>query len=595
MKTKILAYLAFLFGLIYVLSACKKEEISSRAVIVVSAPSLPEVRGWYASGTLSDVPPTFSKGRKTSSSRWLAMNWDQLDTISNGLRPLLYVPIEGVARNFVNGYHGYRRVVAGRNSDGKISAVIIEVIQKGNSASPNQINLFFRDLYNAYEAKQIAHLEGFTGFAAFYNQDNRYITGRNYVKGTPSSTAAWIDFVSSAGPNDSTSKKRISADIDCVRSTTHEAACGTYECQETVIWTCTVSGTGGGYTGGYNGGGYTGGYNGGYNGGGGYTGGYSGGGGGYSSGGGGNGGPIDNEPYDDGSGNGYGGYTEPNVFTTLGSQIQYNQLALVNPCPKLTEAWRPLLTFIPPLSVTNRLNSLSASEKSQIILVPDGQLTYPADSWQIQSIQNAGGVAVNLDYFPIVVDQLPDGYSSPEALLREMRLNFNGHINTLLTRFEPHPLLAGEAALWQSSNPLGAIISIGIPGNDGSVITSSYAPDHWTFSTLHEPMNANHPVSGTREFGFFPNPGGGYTFYVRGADRIDNKYAELLGSITNPPVPFLAADATWESWQREFTLFITSKKGKASFDVNDNVKNRPDWSEVLKALRNGTPLRSIRC
>ncbi|MGI4759190.1 MAG: hypothetical protein ACRYF0_00690 [Janthinobacterium lividum] len=524
------------------------------------------------------------------SNRWLAINWERLDTISNGSRPLASVPIEGSLRNFVNQHQGYRRILASRNESGQVDAVIIEVIHKGITLPNYQVDQVFRVLYNAYESKKVVSLDGFTGFAAFYTKQNYYITGRNYANGIPSSTAARIEFIPDVAPSSSTKGATTTLDvnIDCVRVITHAAAECTYECQETVMWSCSVSSGGGSTPTGTTPGTGTG----------------TGSGGGIGSGGGGTGGggsgvPLSPEQYDDGSGDGYGGYgsssNPPMVVTTLSAQLQYNQLALVNPCPKLTEAWRSLITFIPPQSVIDRLNNLTANEKSKTLLIPPSYVTVPPETWQIQSIQNASGVAINLDYFPIKVDRLPAGFSTPEALLDYMRRNLNSNINTSLTSFAPHPDIIGENARWQSSNPLGSIIAITIPGNSGSVITSSYASNHWTFSTLHDPKYEDHPVSGTREFGFTPNPGGGYTFYVRGADRIDSKFVDVVTSATNPPIPFLASDATWESWQNKFAKFITDNGGLASVNPSDIVTNRPDWTEIVKAIRNNTSFKYVNC
>lgn len=294
-------------------------------------------------------------------------------------------------------------------------------------------------------------------------------------------------------------------------------------------------------------------------------------------------------PSGGGGGGGWGG----SGASSLSNQLITNPLALLQPCPGLTDSWRPLLKYTPPQSVLNRLDNLTAQEKNKVMLyAPKEPVTIESDNWQIQSIRSAGGVAINFDYFAITVDQLPSGFNSPEHLLTYMRLNLNSNVNTYLSSFQPNPLLPNEGALWSSSNPLGSIISIGILGNSGSVIVSDYASNYWTFSTIHDPLNGDHPVSGNRQFGFEPS-GNGYIFYIKGTDRIDQRFAEWLGSVTRPPVPFLAADALWQSWQSKFSSFINNSGGHAS--IKPPITNRPDWNKVLDALRNNKPLSTVPC
>jgi hypothetical protein len=67
-----------------------------------------------------------------------------------------------------------------------------------------------------------------------------------------------------------------------------------------------------------------------------------------------------------------------------------------------------------------------------------------------------------------------------------------------------------------------AIIHIDIPADDGSVIYTEYTSSYWYFTTLEDLIAGNHPVSGTRQFGFELNQNGGYNFFVRGVDRFDS-------------------------------------------------------------------------
>ncbi|MGI4759260.1 MAG: hypothetical protein ACRYF0_01040 [Janthinobacterium lividum] len=187
-------------------------------------------------------------------------------------------------------------------------------------------------LYTARQQGQVAQLPGFTGFAAFYSRENYYLTGRAYHAGVPSASPAWLSFSpaeSPAGRKPGTGRTSL-VDITCVSAIVHTSLA--LEAREdVVIWTCSVSGGGGSTpTGGsYPGGSYPDGSGGSYPSG--------------SGGSGGSGGPLAGEQYDDGSGNGYGGYSPSGsnnnlTFATLAAQWDVNPLAILKPCPGLTDA-----------------------------------------------------------------------------------------------------------------------------------------------------------------------------------------------------------------------------------------------------------------
>ena len=69
---------------------------------------------------------------------------------------------------------------------------------------------------------------------------------------------------------------------------------------------------------------------------------------------------------------------------------------------------------------------------------------------------------------------------------------------------------------------------------DGSVVTSSYGSNQWTFTTVWTPADFYHPVSGHRTFGVVDNGNGYATFYTRGVDRIStrlNTFGDWTGAI----------------------------------------------------------------
>lgn len=301
------------------LVACKRDADTllpaPGAASRVTPPTLTDFETWYAGRTnASYARPTGTKASATrpagaDSLGWLAIQWQRLDTISNGGEPLSFLPIEGGPAGIAAGYQGYRRIVMGQRAGSPPTGFIIEVLHKGDALAPAQLNQVFRALYTAQQQGQVAQLPGFTGFAACYTRENYYLTGRAYRQGVASPGLAWLSFraADSPGARKPGTARTDDVDITCVSAIIDVSLA--FESRQTVIWTCTVSGHGGGSPPppsgpptGNTGGGSTGTGNPG--------GGYGGGSGGGSSGGGG-GGPLGDEQYDDGSGNGYGGTAQP--------------------------------------------------------------------------------------------------------------------------------------------------------------------------------------------------------------------------------------------------------------------------------------------
>ena len=184
--------------------------------------------------------------------------------------------------------------------------------------------------------------------------------------------------------------------------------------------------------------------------------------------------------------------------------------------------------------------------------------------------------------------------------------------------FTPSPNLPGENTRWQN-HELGTIVSIDLPADDGSVILSDYEQTdwnaHWAFSTLSDPFNGSHPVSGTRTFGININFGSTdpifgfvspttYTFYIQGADRILSRPGEYVGSIlnlsTNPSkaLQYGIADGVWNGAIGQVAnLANDASRGghPGSATINTPVTNRPPWAGIADALQNHRPLNSVPC
>ena len=227
--------------------------------------------------------------------------------------------------------------------------------------------------------------------------------------------------------------------------------------------------------------------------------------------------------------------------------------------------------------------------------------------FEVQTVQDAAGSVVNMDYFPIKLDMLPykpnsnQRYTADE-FLNHIRTNINSFIDTDLSSFSPSTITGtNEAALWNSANALGSIIHINIPppAGDGSVICSHHSQEKWIFTTIEVPWrftqeyDGEHPVSGNREFGYTANSDGSYTFYTRGVDRITDPLEALAaGAIKNP---FEIPDKLWNSFKDGIYNFVNQNGGSSDTTNVKNSIDRVDWEKIRDVLDGNRPIGDLGC
>ncbi|WP_426065372.1 hypothetical protein [Flavobacterium sp. DSP2-3-1] len=268
------------------------------------------------------------------------------------------------------------------------------------------------------------------------------------------------------------------------------------------------------------------------------------------------------------------------------------------PCLEIPK-WQALVKFTPPQSVKDKIQILD----NQLLLT----------DYNIQYLEHASGAAINLDYFPVTINTLPKNpvtglKFTPTEFLNYVRLNINNFVDTNISRFSPTTLSTGynESQIWNSSNPLGAIIHINIsqPAGDGSVICSQSDSNHWIFTTIEvpwKPTNSNadgiHPVSGNREFGLIQNSNGTYTFYTRGADRMTNGFESLAAeNLTILVDPFANPDKLWNSLKTKVATFVQNNGGSSvTPTTSQNTIWRPDWAKVRQVLRGEVSISDLGC
>jgi hypothetical protein len=295
------------------------------------------------------------------------------------------------------------------------------------------------------------------------------------------------------------------------------------------------------------------------------------------------------------------GYID-NVSTTslatenLNNLLKYEPFRLIEiDCNQIVK-WQSLAQHTPPQSIINKVKNLQENHEALL------------GDWNIQYLESAGGKVVNMDYFSVNITTLPINPNTGQRYTSVQFLDyFRRNINNFVTgtNFSPYCEISAicqqETNLWNSSNPLGAIIKLDIslyngPGgnilaNDGIVISAENTANYWRFMTMEAPYDSEHPVTGTRQFGIEQNANGSYNIYVRGVDRFTSRIQEATLDIFTDP--FLFADSLWESFQDKTNQFINSNGGVSS--INTPITNRPNWNKVKEILEGSRPISDLGC
>lgn len=286
-----------------------------------------------------------------------------------------------------------------------------------------------------------------------------------------------------------------------------------------------------------------------------------------------------------------------NNFINLLLELEDNPNILIEiPCDQLPQ-WIQIAQYNLPQSVLNKVSNLQNQNSSAV------------PNWDIQTLFGAGGAIVNMDFFPVTISQFPNNPNtnqpySPEEFYNFFRLNINLFTQSSGVSFYPSTITGvNESTIWNSNNPLNAILSINMQPDSGSVICSNYNTNSWYFTTLTTPWafswsqddyDGFHPVSGNREFGYYNDINGNSVFYVRGVDRIERGAVFTIAD--NTPwwdSPFSAADEKWNAMQENLKNYIETNGGVAVIN-SDNIY-RPNWNDIKDVLSGVKPLSDLGC
>jgi hypothetical protein len=106
--------------------------------------------------------------------------------------------------------------------------------------------------------------------------------------------------------------------------------------------------------------------------------------------------------------------------------------------------------------------------------------------------------------------------------------------------------------------------------------------------TMNAPFAGNHPVSGTRKFGYKQNLNGSYDFFVRGVDRMNSFIQSTFAQYVLDTDPYLGADLLWYAFQTNMNNFVNSNGGNAY--IRTDSKKRTDWNKVKEVLLGNRPI-----
>lgn len=285
-------------------------------------------------------------------------------------------------------------------------------------------------------------------------------------------------------------------------------------------------------------------------------------------------------------------------FISVNQLLNQNENILLDiPCVQLPY-WQTIAQHQVPNTVKTKIQNI------------DNQTGW-FTSANIQSLGHPGnGAVVNMDFFPVTITQMPKWPSgvayTQKELFNHIRLNINDFFDDLVfTPVVDSNYGLNETILWNSTNPLGAILSININPDEGSVVCSKFnqITGEWYFTTIEVPWDGTHPVSGNRAFGYYSTQAGDMVIYTRGVDRysfgthmLGNTGATLEAA--SQLAAFNAADSKWQNFQQKITNFVNQGQANGlngTSNVNAPEKYRPNWNKVKNVLNGTLPISTLGC
>lgn len=265
--------------------------------------------------------------------------------------------------------------------------------------------------------------------------------------------------------------------------------------------------------------------------------------------------------------------------------IQNPNLLLDIPCSQLP-AWQELANHPIPVSVKNKIFQVNG-------------LTGWFDEAVIQDLDYSKSYTINMDVYPVKITNMPDKSPgvkyTPAEFFNYFRKNINDFTDVNHGKFYPvvEPMYdIDDTQLWNSTNPLGSLITIKIPADNGTVVCTGFGSQAWIFTTVKSPWDGEHPVSGNRLFGYYIDSSGDMIIYTRGVDRFTTKtHGGFQYALEN--LGYTSAMVMWETMQQKVSAFVNGKNGGAS--VIPGIDYTPSYIFVKDYLKGKKPLTALGC
>ncbi|RNA62648.1 hypothetical protein D1631_12230 [Chryseobacterium nematophagum] len=270
--------------------------------------------------------------------------------------------------------------------------------------------------------------------------------------------------------------------------------------------------------------------------------------------------------------------------------IQNSYLLLDIPCNEL-DNWKKVANHEVSQNVKTKIQNI----KNQTTYYNNGKLT---------DLDNGLGTKLNMDLFPVKITTLPNKPGTKiKYTTNEFFDFFRKNINQFAEKFTPivdNHYGINDTSLWNSSNPLGSLIHIKIPIDDGTVVCSGYWINSWIFTTVKTPLDWSHdgihPVAGNRLFSYYIDPNDNSMYiYTRGVDRVSRNYSDN-SSVLNYLIQtgaFLGADKLWSSMQEKLSKFIINNGGSAN--KIKSTTYRPNYTKIKNYIKGNSSLSSLGC
>ncbi|MDN5477685.1 MAG: hypothetical protein L0G39_12190, partial [Chryseobacterium sp.] len=236
------------------------------------------------------------------------------------------------------------------------------------------------------------------------------------------------------------------------------------------------------------------------------------------------------------------------IFTRLkeldDALTQNPNLLLDIPCNQLPE-WQTLVNHPIPQSVKNKIFQVNGN-------------TGWFSSAVIQNLDYSNSFTINMDVYPVKISNMPEKSPgvkyTPAEFFDYFRKNINDFTDVNHGKFYPvvEPYYGiDDTSLWFSNNPLGSLITIKIPADNGTVVCSGWGNQAWIFTTVKSPWDGEHPVSGNRLFGYSVDASGDMIIYTRGVDRFTTKISNNALQYTAESFGYSEAKKMWKTMQQK--------------------------------------------